>query len=465
MAPSLSSSSSYLITKEQVNSWLDNLGPTVAPRADERAAKRRKVNHPPASPPASGPAIATHPKPEASPTHDRETPPPPPRSAYTTDKSSAASPPPSSYASSSQGSTGPQFPPGLDLALYSIRSRMIQGRDGKDMPASLSDTVKSLARIRRHHNVVRQRLRAAILASDTADMSEEFYFHDYVYSPDASLLPHITIAQMQHIADEAAECRRVNFAESEWKQLVHTPLLDAAIRDPGARSDHFLGFHPSTSAHIIKEYFPHRASGKMVFRRYLPKHMLNHTDFKAVEDRPIAFSIETTDRDPGYGVVGPELRMGLWHAAQWRFLRCIAGDGVRKLDFLPGVVVSGHQWSFVATTYIDGEVVSPVPVPFPFAQQHILHAQHTSCYTMPPFLTQTPCAKTLWAEQPFGSTDSVVGTFAVAAGLALLRRWATEVFWPWYKTHVFSSAFAQRALARDAAAKKALAEEEEAWES
>jgi hypothetical protein len=42
-------------------------------------------------------------------------------------------------------------------------------------------------------------------------------------------------------------------------------------------------------------------------------------------------------------------------------------------------------------------------------------------------------AQTLWTECSIGSTATLLGTFAIAAGINHLRLWTRDVFWPWYK--------------------------------
>ncbi|KAH7129471.1 hypothetical protein B0J13DRAFT_627305 [Dactylonectria estremocensis] len=50
--------------------------------------------------------------------------------------------------------------------------------------------------------------------------------------------------------------------------------------------------------------------------------------------------------------------MGVWQAAQWRALEQLAGSAAREtLEFLPGLLVFGHQWNIVATSYKDGKTI------------------------------------------------------------------------------------------------------------
>ncbi|RSL40612.1 hypothetical protein CEP54_016069 [Fusarium duplospermum] len=69
---------------------------------------------------------------------------------------------------------------------------------------------------------------------------------------------------------------------------------------------------------------------------------INHTDLGNFCKHPIALSIET--KRPGEQGDNAMLQMGTWHSAQWRSLR-----RRRTIEFLPGLIVQGHAWQFVAS--------------------------------------------------------------------------------------------------------------------
>lgn len=87
---------------------------------------------------------------------------------------------------------------------------------------------------------------------------------------------------------------------------------------------------------------------------------MNHLDYTPLRRRPVTVSLATTDG----GLAGANLRVASWHAAQWNFLAEVArererfGEGV---GFLPGVVVQGHEWSFVASTREGNKTVGSFP--------------------------------------------------------------------------------------------------------
>ncbi|RKK58870.1 hypothetical protein BFJ69_g17360 [Fusarium oxysporum] len=114
-------------------------------------------------------------------------------------------------------------------------------------------------------------------------------------------------------------------------------------------------------------------------------------------NRPTSLNRET--KKYGGDVKKGDVQMASWQAAQWTCLASQAGDSIEKLPFLPGIIVQGHHWSFVATTRRGDET-------------------------------------TLWASTPIGTTMTSLDVLQIMAGLSRLRRWAVEDFWPWYKDNV-----------------------------
>ncbi|KAM5527969.1 hypothetical protein FOXYSP1_19843 [Fusarium oxysporum f. sp. phaseoli] len=49
--------------------------------------------------------------------------------------------------------------------------------------------------------------------------------------------------------------------------------------------------------------------------------------------------------------------MATWQAAQWKHLEKLAGDNLDKLPFIPGILIQGHKWIFVASTFSNGKTV------------------------------------------------------------------------------------------------------------
>lgn len=100
----------------------------------------------------------------------------------------------------------------------------------------------------------------------------------------------------------------------------------------------------STTARPHREFKPVSSSIKMVdmcvyasvgrdadllasvikFSSVTPTQTVDHTDFEAISTCPLLLSIET--KKPGVHWDTSQLQMGVWHAAQWSFLRWAVGQ-------------------------------------------------------------------------------------------------------------------------------------------
>lgn len=181
---------------------------------------------------------------------------------------------------------------------------------------------------------------------------------------------------------------------------------------PGKKVDFCLYLSPdeagdTVAASVIQEY-----------RRRLPCAVVNYTDFVPLRSRPVAVSIETKRRGADQPAEAG-LQMGTCHAAQWNLLSRLvvnhgtgtdedkgqgvgvgaSGKALDSLPFLPGVVVNGHSWNFVATTREGRKTI-------------------------------------LWQERCFGDTSNPLGVYKVVAGIQRLARWARDIYWPWYRGNV-----------------------------
>lgn len=101
--------------------------------------------------------------------------------------------------------------------------------------------------------------------------------------------------------------------------------------------------------------------------------------------------------------------MEVWMAAHWQFLRQLvslrqraqelttANEKVWNLpDFIPGIIIQGHDWHLIITTP-EGE-------------------------------------KTVfWQKKNLGDTSSSMGIYKIIYNLQLLRQWAQEEYWKWMR--------------------------------
>ncbi|KAH7115341.1 hypothetical protein B0J13DRAFT_514709 [Dactylonectria estremocensis] len=248
------------------------------------------------------------------------------------------------------------------------------------------------------------------------------------YTPSPDLVLDILFA--------AAECNGNSHPEATWNTEVHQRVLETALRQPTLRGPHLVNFVATTTAPIISEYHASVPPTKKVdfcvyidpcnddsnksvsiiaaLRDTLPCAVFNHTDHYPLRDRPIALSIET--KKTGEGWENARLQLGVWQAAHWNFLRHLLGlaqrrsrvatgpghdsvlqiDSLQLPDFLPGIIIQGHDWHLVITSPEGKKAV-------------------------------------LWQKVTFGSTSSSKGIYQIISTLQLLRKWARDSYWPWLK--------------------------------
>ncbi|KAH6874080.1 hypothetical protein B0T10DRAFT_533104 [Thelonectria olida] len=249
--------------------------------------------------------------------------------------------------------------------------------------------------------------------------------------------------EVDRVFVEAQECEDFRHEESAWNAQVHLRLLEGIFKTPQGRLCDEFGSVSCTSARPHREFKPSASTAKMIdicifaslepdtdmtravteFSKLTPTLSINHTDFEPIQHRPLLLSIET--KRPGVDGDKAQLQIGVWHAAQWAFLRWAVGhrlrrriaqglgapttdDDLRKVEhavlarlgFLPGVIVQGHRWHLVLSTYgEDGKT-------------------------------------TLWAEWEIGSTKSLQDIYAVVAGVRELTAWGRDVYMPWLRENI-----------------------------
>lgn len=166
------------------------------------------------------------------------------------------------------------------------------------------------------------------------------------------------------------------------------------------------------------------------FSHFTPTVTINHTDFRPIQFRPLMLSIET--KKPDGGMEKAQLRIGIWHAAQWAFLHWSVGQKLlqqrlrrgfgepttdeeqeelsaeklavlSKLGFIPGIIVQGIRWHLVLSTYNNGKT-------------------------------------TLWSEFAFGTTKREMEIYAIIAGVRELTGWARDTYLPWFKENILTLA-------------------------
>lgn len=243
------------------------------------------------------------------------------------------------------------------------------------------------------------------------------------------------------VREWTTECIEVKAEEAGWNTEVHSRLLQAIFREPGKKTGGRFNITTSYTARPHKSWLPKSIGSKMVdycvyadtahedasslevhkaFCRTTLTKSVNRTDFQPLQLRPIVLSIETKTDNQSLDVA--ELQMGVWHAAQWAFLRSSILSAVRdstrrlptaeevkqteqalsRLPFIPAVIAQGHRWLFVLSTRQGSKTI-------------------------------------FWKEYQFGSTSTVVETYQTVAGLRQLAMWTKTVYLPWFQKEILAA--------------------------
>lgn len=78
---------------------------------------------------------------------------------------------------------------------------------------------------------------------------------------------------------------------------------------------------------------------------------INHTAYGPLRQNPVAFAIET--KPSGEGLSSAVTQLLVWMEGHWNLLHYMAGRRGKKPgmpEFLPGIIVQGHDWWLVAST-------------------------------------------------------------------------------------------------------------------
>ncbi|KAI1109531.1 hypothetical protein F5Y14DRAFT_432328, partial [Nemania sp. NC0429] len=332
------------------------------------------------------------------------------------------------------------------------------------LPPVARELVGTMTEIGSNQEILPHGLKSSIMVSVNAcDPMPRLWRYAFKCAEDDeadSLLPGRIPAfqEVERICRKANECQQYDHEEVSWNCSVHARLLGLILEDEQVRPRDGFDAMICTTARLHPAWKPIWTPGKMIdicvyyasssqnedlrakilrFSRLTPTGTVNHTDFFPISARPLVLSIET--KKPGVHWEAAQLQIGIWHAAQWAFLRWAVADKLRrqhvknkeqagnsspnmsraqeeehdadgpkvlsvisKLGFIPGVIVQGHRWHLVLSTYED---------------------QKTK----------------LWADRQFGSTQTCLESYSIIAGIRRLIGWARDTYMPWFKTHVLDN--------------------------
>ncbi|KAI1044199.1 hypothetical protein LB505_008627 [Fusarium chuoi] len=234
-----------------------------------------------------------------------------------------------------------------------------------------------------------------------------------------------------YVLECAGDCLRMGRSEAAWNHEVHFPLLCLALRNRSRGAfQHLVNVTSCSSASIIPDYRIRFAPDKKIdfcvyldphhdpneknisstvdtVRARLPALSINPTDDLSLLSKPIAIPIET--KRPGEGLDTANLQVATFLTAHLTLLQRLVDAGasvpvqdgqkapsVDDLGFLPGLIVQGNTWNFIAASRQDSRTV-------------------------------------IWSETSLGSTGDIFGIYQIVASLQLLRQWINTTYWPWLR--------------------------------
>ncbi|KAK1948764.1 hypothetical protein LY78DRAFT_622727 [Colletotrichum sublineola] len=262
---------------------------------------------------------------------------------------------------------------------------------------------------------------AKTIYPDMEEIKHSLYFDDTpVVSSDSlsrrALGPTPTTQQVVEMVARSKMCRDYEFDEGAWNTSLHHRVINLAAPEFYQVPGQLVYMVPCTSASILPDLAQTSSSRKVDFclciepsgpaakaiAMLVPAETpsINHTEYGALRTHPIGLSIETKLQGEGLSIA--EAQLLAWHANQWRMLdRLTAGTVPRMppIDFLPGIIVQGNDWLFVAST------------------------RDRDCVT-------------LWSSQMIGSTSEPLGVYQIVCVLQFLVFWIKGTYWPWFQRAV-----------------------------
>ncbi|KAF5553195.1 hypothetical protein FNAPI_6800 [Fusarium napiforme] len=344
-----------------------------------------------------------------------------------------------SSVSSASGRSGASSPR-KQLAAMALSSHGVETRamsDPSGLPPSLAEIRTKLLQFSRGRGIlgenglesVQDETAARALHPDMAAMYEDKDFCCSARRDELGSTPNPE--DVVYILECAGDCLRMGRSESAWNHEVHFPLLCLALRNRSKGAfQRLVNVTSCSSASIIPDYRirfapdkkidfcvyldPHHdpndkniSSTLDIVRARLPGLSINPTDDLSLLSNPIAIPIET--KRPGEGLDTANLQVATFLTAHLTLLQRLVDAGasaplddgekvpsVDDLGFLPGLIVQGNTWNFIAASRQDSRTV-------------------------------------IWSETSLGSTGDIFGIYQIVASLQLLRQWIDTTYWPWLR--------------------------------
>ncbi|KAG5655577.1 hypothetical protein KAF25_003914 [Fusarium avenaceum] len=337
----------------------------------------------------------------------------------------------SSTSSATSGRSGASSPR-KQLAAMALSTRGIETRamsDPSGLPPALAQLRTKLLQFGRGRGILGLNSLASIRDEAAArafhpDMVAIYEDKDFSCSAQRDALGSTPSPEdVLYILQCAADCLRMGRSEQlkgTFQRLVNVTNCSTASIVP----DYRIQFVPDKKIDFCVYLDPRYDTidtniASMVdrVRARLPLLSINPTDDLSLLSNPIAISIET--KRLGEGLDTANLQVATFLTAHLTILQRLVDAGaaipvdegekmpsVDDLGFLPGLIVQGNTWNFVAASRQDSRII-------------------------------------IWSETSLGSTGDIFGIYQIIASLQLLREWINATYWPWLRRVIQRSAQAQ----------------------
>ncbi|KAF5635826.1 hypothetical protein F52700_5138 [Fusarium sp. NRRL 52700] len=355
--------------------------------------------------------------------------------------------------SSASGRSGASSPrkqlAAMALSSYGVETRAMSDPSG--LPPSLAEMRTKLLQFSRGRGILGEKglesidneTAARALHPDMAAVYEDKEFCCSARRDELGVTP--SPEDAVYILKCAGDCLRMGRSEAAWNHEVHFPLLCLALRNRSKGAfKQLINVTSCSSASIIPDYRIRFAPDKKIdfcvyldprhdsndkdianyidtVRSRLPGLSINPTDDLSLLSNPIAIPIET--KRPGEGLDTANLQVATFLTAHLTLLQRLVDAGASvpvdaggeappadDLGFLPGLMVQGNTWNFIAASRQDSRTI-------------------------------------IWSETSLGSTGDIFGIYQIVASLQLLRQWIDTTYWPWLRR--FTKRAATTAQLRD----------------
>jgi len=182
---------------------------------------------------------------------------------------------------------------------------------------------------------------------------------------------------------------------------------------------------------------------------------VNHTEHEALSRMAVAVSVVAKRTEVDFEKA--QLQTGVWHSAHLRMLQTASGSwslraaargataptaettprsqqgkdsshggyGLGLHDWLPGLIILGHQWFFVATVRHGLDGIRPVCPGF-----------FSSFFLVSTMILISSAPKAMLSSVRVGSTQDPLGIYSVLAAIHCLADWAGTQYWPAFRERV-----------------------------